>query len=111
MNLPNADQAVVERAKIVDYLLNPAHPDNGGKTRFFTKLGFRRGEWEGLASALRALASEAEVVHHSNSPHGEKYVMIGRIVSPGGKSPRVKTIWIVDRGWEVARLVTAYPYE
>jgi len=35
MNLPNAGEAVVEREKIVGYLLNPAHPDNGGKAEFF----------------------------------------------------------------------------
>ena len=29
MKLPNAERAVVEREKIADYLLNPAHPDNG----------------------------------------------------------------------------------
>ena len=41
MKLPNAHLAVVERAKIVEYLLNPAHPDNGGKAPFFMALGFR----------------------------------------------------------------------
>ena len=44
------------------------------------------------------------------SPHGQKYVIIGRVESPGGKSPLVKTIWIVDSGVETARLVTAYPH-
>ena len=28
--LPHAEKATVEREKIVDYLLNPAHPDNAG---------------------------------------------------------------------------------
>jgi hypothetical protein len=45
------------------------------------------------------------------SPHGQKYVIIGQIESPAGKSPLVKTIWIVDSGVETARLVTAYPYK
>ena len=31
MKLPNAHLAVVEERKVVDYLLNAAHPDNGGK--------------------------------------------------------------------------------
>ena len=35
MKLPNAERALVEREKIVNYLLNPAHPDNGGKAAFF----------------------------------------------------------------------------
>jgi hypothetical protein len=93
------------------YLLNPAHPDNGGKARFFEKLGFRRTEWRLLAEALQTLAGKAEVAQTMKSPHGQKYVIVGRIESPGGKSLKVKTIWIVDRGAEVARLVTAYPQE
>jgi hypothetical protein len=46
MRLPNASKAIVERKKIVDYLLNPAHPDNGGKAQFFDKLKFHRKEWK-----------------------------------------------------------------
>jgi hypothetical protein len=74
MKLPNADKAVVEREKITDYLLNPAHPDNGGKARFFGGLGFRRSEWKTLASAFLALAHKADVAQSMESPHGRKYV-------------------------------------
>jgi len=45
MKVPGAHLAVVEQAKIIDYLLNPAHPDNGGKAVFFDSLGFSRKEW------------------------------------------------------------------
>jgi hypothetical protein len=48
MKLPNRHQAVVKREKIADYLLNPAHPENGGKAEFFGELGFRRTEWKAL---------------------------------------------------------------
>lgn len=109
MKLPNADKLVVEREKVVDYLLNRAHPDNGGKAEFFGKLGFRREEWETLAAALRTLAQAAAVAGSAESPHGRKYVIVGRIESPDGKAARVQTIWIVDKGLDVARLVTAYP--
>ncbi|MGO8700857.1 MAG: DUF6883 domain-containing protein [Limisphaerales bacterium] len=37
------------------------------------------------------------------SPHGRKYVILGQIESPDGKSAIVRTIWIVDTGLEVAR--------
>ena len=109
MKLPNADKLVVEREKIADYLLNPAHPDNGGKAAFFEELGFRRAEWQTLARALQTLADQTEVTQSLKSPHGQKYVIVGRIESPTGKSARVQTIWIVDKGLEAARLVTAYP--
>ena len=54
MKLPNADKAVVEREKIVDYLLNPGHRYGASKARFFAQFGFRPESWEVLAAALRA---------------------------------------------------------
>lgn len=109
MRLPNADQAIVEREKVADCLPNSAHPDNGGKAEFFTQLGFRREQWEILAAALRPLAVESEVIAATDSRHGKKHVVTGRIQSPTGKTPMVQTIWIMDKGLEPARLVTAYP--
>jgi hypothetical protein len=109
MKLPNANKALVVPEKIVDYLLNPAHPDNGGKADFFTRLGFHRKQWEILATALQALAQTAEVTRVSESPHGKKYVIVGQIETPSGKTAQVQTIWIVDKGLNEARLVTAYP--
>ena len=109
MKLPNANQAAVDREKIADYLLNPVHPDNGGKAAFFTQLGFHSERWEVLASALKALALSAEVTSASETRHGKKYIVAGRIQSPGGKSPLVQSIWIVDKNRNAARLVTAYP--
>ena len=55
MKLPNAERALVERKKIVDYLLNAEHPDNGGKADFFSQLGFSSSDWTTLADALRLL--------------------------------------------------------
>jgi hypothetical protein len=43
--------------------------------------------------------------------HGIKYVLDGGMETPGGKTPVVRTIWIVDRGLDRPRLVTAYPRE
>jgi len=111
MKLPKAVKTVVERGKIVNYLLNPAHPDNGGKEEFFEKLGFRRAAWKALAEALQTMAVRTDVAQSVKSPHGQKHVIVGRIDSPTGKSPMVRTIWIVDRGTNVARLVTAYPHQ
>ena len=45
------------------------------------------------------------------SPHGLKYVLDGRIETLGDRSAPVRTIWIVDRGLEIPRLVTAYPHK
>ena len=61
--MPDADKAIVSREKAADYLLNPAHPDNGGKAEFFTRLGFRRDQWEIFAAALKSLAAAGDVVN------------------------------------------------
>lgn len=109
VRLPNAEKAIVERDKIADYLLNAAHPDNGGKAAFFESFGFRRSEPETLTNSFQNLARQMEVAQATVSPHGRKYVIIGQIESPIGKAANVRTIWIVDKGRDVARLVTAYP--
>ena len=56
--LPNAAAARVDTRKLGEYLLNPAHPDNGGKAAFFVALGFVRSDVEPLRSALVRLAAE-----------------------------------------------------
>lgn len=109
MKLPNAHLAVVDQDKITGYLLNPAHPESGGKAPFFISLGFPREDWQSLATAIRKLATTSLVTKKMESPHGLKYILEGKIETPSGKSPTVRTIWIVDRGTETPRLVTAYP--
>jgi hypothetical protein len=109
--MPNAHLAIVEPEKITGYLLNPAHPDNGGKAAFFLALGFQSAEWPVLAVALCKLAATLPVIKNVASPHGCKYILDGRMETPCGKQPRVRTVWIVDEGLTSPRLVTAYPHE
>jgi hypothetical protein len=109
MNLPNANLAIVDREKITEYLLNAAHPDNGGKAAFFADLGFTRPDWQTLANALRDLAAFSAVISSMESAHGMKYIVDGQIKTPRGKSPTVRTVWIIDLGSNVPRLITAYP--
>jgi hypothetical protein len=51
MKLPNALSAVVEREKVVDYLLNRTHRYGASKAEFFFKYGFLLDKWEVLAQA------------------------------------------------------------
>ena len=109
MKLPNAENAVVDREKIADYLLNAAHPDNGGKAPFFLSHGFRAEHWQTLATEFRRQAEATEVHKSVASAHGQKYIVDGPLETPGGKTPLVRTVWIVDLGLTTPRLVTAYP--
>jgi hypothetical protein len=109
MRLPNAELAVVGREKITEYLLNPEHPDNGGKAMFFVALGFSRDAWDTFADSLRQLALVAEVADQMETAHGKKDIVDGDIESPSGKSAWLRTIWIIDAATDFPRLVTAYP--
>lgn len=75
MTLRNAHLAAIDRNKVVDYLLNEAHPDNGGKTRFFASLGYSREDPERLIQALRDVAEHGEVVSSAESVHGQNMLL------------------------------------
>jgi hypothetical protein len=86
---------------------------NGGKARFFATLGFSRDDPEPLIAAFREVAEHGEVVKSGESAHGEKYVVEGSLSRHTQESRRgqVRTVWIIDRGGDAPRLVTAYPKE
>jgi hypothetical protein len=111
MNLPNGKHAVVEPDKVKDYLLDVAHPDGFGKAAFFTAMGFQREAWEALAEALRQVARDSPVTKSMTSVHGQKYIVDGMVLTPMGQDVIVRTVWIVDKGENRPRLVTAYPRE
>jgi hypothetical protein len=111
MELPNAKLAIVEQRKIIDYLLNPGHSENGGKAHFFTSLGYSVEQWLIMADALRAVALQGVVSGTSETIHGKKFVVDGVLAAPDGRTAQIRSIWIVDRGVAAPRLVTAYPNE
>lgn len=108
--LPNAHEARVDREKIVQYLLSSVHPDGRSKAVFFERFGFRVEEWKTLAEALREIGVSNPVTREVESAHGRRYTVDGPLRTPGGRSPRLRTVWIVEPG-AAPRLVTAYPLE
>ena len=109
MRLPNAAQAVVEREKVTDYLLNPAHRYGASKARFFAAFGFRREAWRALAAALLDHGQRDEGTRARDTHFGVRYEVEGELGGPDGRRPRVRTVWQTDEGQTAARLITAYP--
>lgn len=109
MKLPRAENAEISESKLCDYLLDTAHPDGASKARFFNGLGYSIDDWELLANDLRELAKTSTLVRKVESDHGTKYIVDGELNGPLGNPKPVRTIWIVDRGMQFPRLVTAYP--
>ena len=111
MKLPHAEKVVVEREKIVDYLLNVAHRYGASKARFFSEFGFQVQEWERLGEALREHGRTHEVVLERQTGFGPRYVVEGDLTTPSGRRPRVRTVWQFDKGAVAPRLISAYPLE
>lgn len=111
MRLPNAERAAADSVKVRDYLLSPDHRDGRSKARFFGALGFTRDGWSLLRDALLAVARDGEAESAEGGVYGHKYVVRGIVQGPTDRAAGVVTVWIVLRGEDIPRLVTAYPGE
>lgn len=111
MKLPNANLAIIEEAKVIDYLLNQKHRFGASKARFFAQFGFRPEKWEDLAAALRKHGRQNEVTKVRETGFGPRYEVEGELTTPDGRRSRVRTVWQLDDGQIAPRLITAYPLE
>ena len=111
MKLPHVDEARVTRDKVTGYLMDPGHFRGRHKASFFARFGFRSAQWQVLAEALRGHAREHEVVAKQDTPFGTRYTIEGRLDTPSGRRPLLRTVWIVERTTTTPRLVTAYPLD
>jgi hypothetical protein len=107
--LPNADDAVIDPAKLRDYLLSATHPLGRFKARFFGALGFSADRWPELESALRTqhLTQEAEAALVIRA--GRKFTIRAILTGPNGNSAGVVSVWFIRAGETAPRFVTAYP--
>jgi len=111
MKLPAAERAVIEPAKIRDYLLSTSHPVGRFKAPFFASLGYTSANWRRLDENLRDLAVSGDTELGKDSPYGQKYEVRGTLKGPSGKSAEVLTVWIILYGGDVPQFVTAFPGE
>jgi len=111
MKLPHANQARAGREKFTEYLLNRSHPDGKNKAEFFTRFGFDVERWELLANAMVRHAVRHDVVRTVESAHGTRYAVDGPLECPDGRHPLVRSVWLIEKGSRVPRLITAYPLE
>ena len=109
MRPPNAEDAQVDLEKLKGYLLSETHPIGRSKGKFFRGIGFDESNVEILEQGLIAIAKSEEIVETSSSLHGTKYIVDGLITTPSGNRVKLRTVWIIDKGQNLPRFVTAYP--
>jgi hypothetical protein len=107
--LPNADSAIIDPAKLRDYLLSESHPVGRFKARFFRALGFSPERWPELEGALRTQHLTQPVESTVVRPFGESSTIRATLTGPGGKSSVVVSVWFRAQGATSPHLVTAYP--
>lgn len=109
MRLPNADRAVVEDAKVRDYLLSPTHPIGRFKSIFFAALGFSVDGWQLLRDILLDLGRNGDAKPGQPSPYGTKFEIRAIVEGPSGRRAHVTTVWMVSNGQDLPHFVTAFP--
>jgi len=109
MSLPGVDRAVVSASKTRDYLLSDSHPVGRFKAAFFAALGYTAGGWEDLAADLRRHAMDNDASATEANQYGQKYEVRGKITGPAGRAAALVAVWIVLRGEDFPRFVTAFP--
>lgn len=108
MQIPGADHAVVEPAKVRDYLLSREHPIGRFKARVFASAGYRFHNWTQLQRDLQVIARSVDAVLTRSEPYGQFFEIRAILEGPEGTLP-VLTVWILRTDESGPRFVTAYP--
>jgi hypothetical protein len=107
MKIPNGNRAIIDDAKVRDYLLSPDHPIGRFKARVFISVGCRLDNWQCLKDDLLALASTIEAMPVQANEFGERWAGTGQLRGPSGA--RVVSVWVIPSEGASPRLITAYP--
>jgi hypothetical protein len=105
--LRNADKAIIDPAKLRDFVTNPRHKDNDGRWRLFAALGYSQSNWEQLELDIREQHLSQEATFSRATAFGDFYEVIAMLVGPRG-SATITTVWQYEPGSDVPRFVTAY---
>lgn len=99
---------LIDDRKILDYILNYDHEQGRNKAKVFeSALNITLKNHLLLVNALRKATQQQEVIPIEKNKYGQKY-QLDFMMSNGGKSVMVRSIWIVKNGENFARLVTCY---
>ena len=107
--LPAIEVALIDDAKLTDYLFNHAHPSGGPKARFLERFGFAGERLEELRRALLLQAQGNAISASRKTDFGTIFEIEGALPSPDGRNPFVRTVWMIDDDATAPRLITMVP--
>ena len=106
MKLPNAEQAIVDIAKLRDYSLNATHEEGKHKARVFAaalELDATDADW--LRAELLDAVARYDCEMGRTTPHGQRYILDFPLTN-GTRQARVRSVWNVRPRENAPRLVT-----
>jgi hypothetical protein len=77
------------------------------KAKLFRSVGYNELNVSLLKEGLLSIARTEEILETQSSEHGVKYVIEGLLQTPVGGTLKIRTIWIIDKGQDRTRFVTA----
>ncbi|MBC7555030.1 MAG: hypothetical protein H7257_13765 [Taibaiella sp.] len=107
--MPNSNLSFVAQEKIADYLLSTTHAVGKAKAKFFSAFGFDVEDADTFRGALIQHSVVRDVNREVPSPFGVKYTLVCEIQTPDERNPCIVTVWIINTGTNVPKLITAYP--
>jgi len=108
MNLPNAEQAVVDLRKLEDYCLDSTHPRGKHKARVFASaLGLTQEDAEYLRTALLDAVQTEEAEQLFADEYGTRYRVTFEM-TVASNTATICSTWIVRADETFPRLVTCY---
>ncbi len=108
MNLPNAERAFIDLAKLRDYSLSATHPEGKHKARVFAAaLGLDANHAEWLREQLLAAVLRDECALGRKTELGQRYA-VDVTVRHGDREALVRSAWIIRQDEEFPRLVSCY---
>jgi Domain of unknown function (DUF6883) len=108
MVLPNAEHAVVEIRKLVDYCLDARHDEGKHKARLFAAVGITAKDAEELRHTLLQAVKTNEAYLGRRDAYGQRYI-VDFLLDWKGKQAMIRSGWIIEHGTNTPRLTTCYP--
>jgi hypothetical protein len=112
MRLPNAENAVVDIAKLRDYCLNPNHPKGKHKARvFLSELGLTATDADRLRKLILDAVLTTEATVEPSISFGQRYVVDFQVqweVRFVVSFVTIRSAWIIRKDEDFPRLTTCF---
>lgn len=103
------NKLVISKAKLTEYCLNEKHPKGVPKAIAFEKyLGYNKDSYDKLDNLIRQNIVTATYRDRGGNTQGHRYEASFFVEDLQGRRIMLVTGWIVDKGTNYPRLITAY---